>query len=72
MILLGFLLMVASSSTSLVPPCLTGPLIDKVLSPAEHGENISIYLAMPYLLGFLLALILAWLLAGLELLCLPE
>ena len=39
MILLGFLLMVASSSAALVPPYLTGPLIDKVLTPAEHGAE---------------------------------
>jgi ATP-binding cassette subfamily B protein len=63
MILLGFLLMVASSSTSLVPPYLTGPLIDEILTPAQSGENVGIYQAVPYLLGFFLALILAWLLA---------
>jgi ATP-binding cassette, subfamily B, bacterial len=63
MILLGFVLMVASSSVALVPPYLTGPLIDKVLTPAGNGQNIGFYQALPYLLGFLGASVLAWLLA---------
>lgn len=40
MLLLGFILMVASSGTALIPPYLTKPLIDNVLIPAErlHGN----------------------------------
>jgi ATP-binding cassette, subfamily B, bacterial len=63
MILLGFLLMVASSSVALMPPYLTGPLIDKVLTPAAGGKKIGIHQALPYLLGFLGAVVLTWMLA---------
>ena len=41
MVLLGFVLMVASSSAALVPPYLTRPLIDNVLMPAETRREAS-------------------------------
>ncbi len=61
-ILLGFMLMVASSAASLAPPYLTMPLIDNVLNPAEHGKHVSFHQANLYLFGFFGAAILAWLL----------
>jgi ATP-binding cassette, subfamily B, bacterial len=62
MILLGFVLMVATSSAALVPPYLTKPLIDNVLIPAERGADASYAQALWYLLGFLGATVLTWLL----------
>lgn len=54
MILLGFLLTLASSSLSLVPPTLTRPLIDRVLVPREKGEDVD-----PNLIYFYLSLLFA-------------
>ena len=62
MILLGFALMVASSSAALIPTYLTILLIDNVLKPAERAANIDFHQALWYLLGFAGASILAWLL----------
>jgi len=61
-ILLGFALMVASTSASLIPPYLTMPLIDNVLIPAERIEHVNVNLAWWYLSGFAAASILTWLL----------
>jgi ATP-binding cassette subfamily B protein len=61
--LLGFLLMVASSSFALVPQYLTMSLIDDVLYPAyENPKNISFYPVWLFLFGFVGASVLAWLL----------
>ncbi len=63
MVLLGFLLMVASSGTSLIPTYLTGPLIDNVLVPAYTNPG-----SVPYdrvwlfTLGFVGTSLLAWVL----------
>lgn len=62
-ILLGFTLMMAGTSASLIPPYLTMPLIDNVLIPAGRDEPYNINLAWWYLSGFAAALILAWLLS---------
>lgn len=63
MLLLGFVLMVASTVVSLVPTYLTGPLIDDVLIPArEHPGSRSFHLVLLFLLGFVGAMVLTWLL----------
>ena len=61
-VLLGLLLMLASTSASLVPTYLTIPLIDNVLKPAERLERVDFRQALWYLLGFAGAALLAWLL----------
>jgi len=63
MTLLGILLMAASSAVGLIPTYLTGPLIDDVLIPAfERPGSVSFHLAWLFLLGFIGASVLAWLL----------
>ena len=65
MILLGFALMVASSSASLIwPPYLTKPLIDNVLDPAEDraGRGRTFVNVWWYRAAFAGASLLAWLL----------
>ena len=62
MILLGFVLMVASSSAALIPPYLTKPLIDDVLIPAGNQKNVSFNQVWWFLTGFVGASVLAWLL----------
>ncbi len=57
-IVLGFVLTLASTAATLVPPLLTAPLVDNVLWP--HKD---FYLVKWYLLGFAGASILAWLLS---------
>jgi ATP-binding cassette subfamily B protein len=62
-VLLGFLLMVASSSAVLVPPYLTKSLIDDVLIPAyEDPAGKSFQKVWLFLAGFVGASVLAWLL----------
>ena len=61
-VLLGFGLMVASTCASLVPTYLTIPLIDNVLKPAERHETVAFSQAWWYLLGFVGASLLTWLL----------
>ncbi|MEN6458458.1 MAG: ABC transporter transmembrane domain-containing protein [Thermoguttaceae bacterium] len=63
-VLLGFALMVASSSAELIPPYLTMPLIDKVLTPAEHSEpGVRFTPVYWFAVGFALAAVAAWLLS---------
>jgi ATP-binding cassette, subfamily B, bacterial len=63
MVLLGFVLMMASTLASLAPIYLTGSLIDDVLIPAYlHPLSRSFTLVAIFLLGFVGALVLAWLL----------
>lgn len=60
---LGFVLMLASTAASLVPPYLTMPLVDKVLIPHQIGEGpLDTALAVLYLSGLGGAALLAWLL----------
>ncbi len=62
LILLGFLLTVASTTAGLVPPYLTKPLLDDVLVPHQAGQKGDFDL-VPWLLGGLLAAaVLAWVL----------
>ena len=63
MVLVGFLLMVASSATGLIPTYLTGPLIDNVLVPAHTNPgSVSYHLVWLFLLGFVGTSLLAWVL----------
>src|SRR5207253_124020 len=50
LILLGFVLTVASSAAGLVPPALTRPLLDDVLVPYQSGHTGNLGL-IPWLLG---------------------
>src|SRR5512139_413697 len=61
-LLAGFLLTLASTGATLVPPYLTMPLMDKVLIPYQNGTPID-YGLVAWLLGGLLAsALLAWVL----------
>ena len=59
-LLLGFLLTLASTAATLVPPYLTMPLMDEVLIPFQNGQQIDIHLVGWYLGGLLTAAFLAW------------
>lgn len=62
LLLLGFLLTLASTAASLVAPYLTMPLMDKVLIPFQNGTPIDYGLVQLYLGGLLASSVLAWLL----------
>jgi ATP-binding cassette subfamily B protein len=62
MIVLGFLLTLASTTAGLVPPYLTMPLLDRVLIPHQNGQPVDFALVGWYLAGLFGAAILAWLL----------
>jgi ATP-binding cassette, subfamily B, bacterial len=57
---LGFVLTLASTAATLVPPYLTMPLMDDVLIPFQNGQQIDIDLVMLYLSGLLGASLIAW------------
>jgi ATP-binding cassette subfamily B protein len=57
---LGFVLTLASTAATLVPPYLTMPLMDDVLIPFQNGQQIDIHLVTLYLVGLLAASIVAW------------
>ena len=59
-LLLGFVLTLASTAATLVPPYMTMPLMDEVLIPYQNGKPIDTDLVMLYLGGLLLAALLAW------------
>ena len=59
-LLLGFLLTLASTAATLVPPYLTMPLMDEVLIPFQNGQHIDQRLVTWYLGGLLAAALLAW------------
>ena len=61
-LLAGFLLTLASTAASLVPPYLTLPLMDKVLIPYQNGVPIDPAQVRLYLGGLLVAALLAWML----------
>jgi ATP-binding cassette subfamily B protein len=56
----GFLLTLASTAATLVPPYLTLPLMDKVLIPYQNGAPIDTGLVSLYLGGLFAAALLAW------------
>ena len=59
-LLLGFLLTLAATAATLVPPYLTMPLMDKVLIPYQTGVPIDRGLVLMLLVGLLAAALLAW------------
>ena len=59
-LLAGFLLTLASTAATLVPPYLTMPLMDKVLIPYQNGAPIDYQLVTLLLLGLLGSALLAW------------
>jgi ATP-binding cassette subfamily B protein len=59
-LLLGFVLTLASTFATLVPPYLTMPLMDQVLIPSQQGKGVDFALAASYLGALLAAAILAW------------
>ena len=62
MVLLGFALTLAGTAASLIPSCVTEPLVDEVLIPYQEGRSKDLSL-LPWLLGGLFgAAVIAWLL----------
>jgi ATP-binding cassette subfamily B protein len=59
-LLIGFLLMLASTAATLVPPYLTMPLMDEVLIPYQNGAPIDTHKVTLLLGGLLGAALLAW------------
>ncbi len=59
-LLLGFLLTLAATAATLVPPYLTMPLMDRVLIPYQNGVPIDRDLVLMLLAGLLGAALLAW------------
>ncbi len=59
-LLAGFLLMLASTAATLVPPYLTMPLMDKVLIPYQNGAPIDIPEVTFLLAGLFGSALLAW------------
>ncbi|WP_194722445.1 cyanophycin metabolism-associated ABC transporter [Noviherbaspirillum malthae] len=61
-LLLGFLLTLASTAATLVPPYLSMPLMDNVLIPYQNGQSIDVDLVALYLSGLFGAALVAWVL----------
>ena len=61
-LLSGFLLTLAATAATLVPPYLTMPLMDNVLIPFQNGQPIDWPLVTLYLSGLFGSALLAWLL----------
>ena len=59
-LLAGFLLTLASTGATLVPPYLTMPLMDEVLIPYQNGQPIDTGLVALLLAGLLVSALLAW------------
>lgn len=59
-LLTGFVLMLASTAATLVPPYLTIPLMDKVLIPYQNGAPIDVGMVALLLSGLLGSALLAW------------
>ena len=59
-LLAGFLLTLAATGATLVPPYLTMPLMDKVLIPYQEGHPIDTGVVALLLLGLLASALLAW------------
>ncbi len=59
-LLAGFLLTLASTAATLVPPYLTMPLMDRVLIPYQNGQAIDTGLVTWLLAGLLFSALAAW------------
>jgi ATP-binding cassette subfamily B protein len=60
--LFGFVLMLAGTAMSLVPPLLTMPLVDTVIVPYQSGKAVDFGVVQWYMAGLLGAAVLTWLL----------
>lgn len=56
----GFLLTLAATAATLVPPYLTLPLMDEVLIPFQNGQPLNTELTAWLLVGLLVSALLAW------------
>ena len=56
----GFLLTLASTAATLVPPYLTMPLMDDVLIPFQNGQHIDIMVVTWYLVALFASALVAW------------
>ena len=65
-LLAAFLLMLAGTAATLVPPYLTMPLMDNILIPYQNGKPIDWGLADLYLAGLFGAAALAWVLGWIK------
>ena len=65
-LLVGFLLTLASTAATLVPPYLTMPLMDKVLIPFQNGQQIDTGYVGLLLAGLFGAALLAWVLGWIK------
>jgi ATP-binding cassette subfamily B protein len=63
MVIFGFVLLLASTSTGLIAPYLTMPLTNNVLVPAQQGLPVDMGLLWWYISGLVGAAILTWLLS---------
>ena len=59
-LLSGFLLTLASTAATLVPPYLTIPLIDDILIPFQNGQQIPTWKVLAILGGLLAAAVVGW------------
>jgi ATP-binding cassette subfamily B protein len=59
-LLMGFVLTLASTAATLVPPYLTMPLMDDVLIPYQNGKPIDPVTVSWYLLGLMGSALVAW------------
>jgi len=59
-LLAGFLLTLASTAATLVPPYLTIPLMDDILIPFQNGQQIEPWKVIALLAGLLGAAVLGW------------
>ncbi len=59
-LLAGFLLMLASTAATLVPPYLTMPLMDDILIPFQNGKPIERGVVLMYLGGLFASAMVAW------------
>lgn len=59
-LLAGFVLTLASTGATLVPPYLTMPLMDKVLIPYQNGQPIDTGIVALLLAGLLASALMAW------------
>ncbi|MFT3776660.1 MAG: ABC transporter ATP-binding protein [Ottowia sp.] len=65
-LLAGFLLTLAATAATLVPPYLTMPLMDEVLIPFQNGRRIDTHLVALLLSGLLGSALLAWVLGWIK------
>jgi ATP-binding cassette subfamily B protein len=60
LLFVGFVLMLLGTAAGLIPPYLTGPILDKILIPYQETRQIDSGLVVLYLAGFFGSAFLAW------------